>query len=156
MTAPAVMKAPVVMMSIASAIGPRNDLVVDLSSSTGSGGRAWESLSFVVFGSNVSLLQDYLSSMTLEPSPSLVRLHFLIPHQLLNSGYGYSLNVRSRNFLVKSEKLCFGSASGGFGFPEPNNSLQELSSFNLWRWLYFRLWCEESIVLDLQLVIVPE
>jgi Na+-transporting methylmalonyl-CoA/oxaloacetate decarboxylase gamma subunit len=96
---PSVVKTPLVTMSMASTIGPCDDLVVDLTSSSGSGGRSWRSVSFLVggLGPNITLVQEYLS--TLSANPSSVRSPVAIPNTVLRSGYAYSLAVRLCNFL---------------------------------------------------------
>jgi hypothetical protein len=101
MSAPSAVQAPVVTILIASVIGPCADLIVDLTSSMGSGGRAWESVSFLVLGSspNVSLVQDFLNSVWAEYGSSSTRSPFSVPHGFLSSGYGYTLEVRLCNFL---------------------------------------------------------
>jgi hypothetical protein len=89
---------PAVTVSIATQIGPCDDLFLDMTSSSGAGGRLWKSVSFVVFGSdpNITKLQHFLSTSI---NPSLVRAPFTIPSRLLSPGYGYSLEVKLCNFL---------------------------------------------------------
>jgi hypothetical protein len=98
--APSVAMTPVVTMWLASVIGPCDDLIVDLTSSSGSGGRLWKSVSFTVLGSdpNISLIQGFLT--TSGPSiPSLMKKTFVLPNRVLTPGYGYSVEARLCNFL---------------------------------------------------------
>jgi hypothetical protein len=105
---------PAVTVSIATQIGPCDDLFLDMTSSSGAGGRLWKSVSFVVFGSNpnITKLQHFLSTSI---NPSLVRAPFTIPSRLLSPGYGYSLEVKLCNFLnscgsiIKSFVVSFSS-----------------------------------------------
>jgi hypothetical protein len=92
-------KLPVVVISLASEIGPCDDLIVDLSASSGSGGRLWKSVSLVVGGSsqNMSMVQDFLSVVS--STASSANSPIVIPSGLLKSGYAYSLEVRLCNFL---------------------------------------------------------
>jgi hypothetical protein len=60
---------PVVTLSLPTEIGPCDDLTVDLTSSSGAGGRSWKSVSFVVGGSpNTTSLQSYLSMLSMDPA----------------------------------------------------------------------------------------
>jgi hypothetical protein len=90
---------PVVAVSMASEIGPCDDLNIDLTSSSGSGGRLWKSFSVKVvsLSPNATVLQDYLSSLSTNPSSS--RSPISIPHSLLSSGYSHSFEITLCNFL---------------------------------------------------------
>jgi hypothetical protein len=96
---PSVVKVPLVTMSLPREIGPCADLVVDLTSSSGTGGRLWKSVSFMVGGlsPNISSIQTFLS--VISSNPSSVRLPVVIPSGLLTSGFTYSLEVKLCNFL---------------------------------------------------------
>jgi hypothetical protein len=99
LTAPQVVMSPVVTLSLPSEIGPCDALVVDATSSSGSGGRLWKSVSFVVGGSspNITAAQDIIA--ILSTNPSSVRSPVVIPNGVLSSGYAYSLEVKLCNFL---------------------------------------------------------
>jgi hypothetical protein len=86
-------------MSLPTELGPCDDLVVDLTSSSGAGGRLWKSVSFLVGGPspNISSMQAFLSAIS--SNPSSVRSPVVIPNSLLTSGFAYSLEVRLCNFL---------------------------------------------------------
>jgi hypothetical protein len=104
---------PVVTVSMPSELGVCDDLLLDLSSSSGSGGREWQSLSFQVSllatsptptsPSSSSLLQQYLSNLTSLPfskSPSsLISTPIRILSRFLTEGSVYSLEVGMCNFL---------------------------------------------------------
>jgi hypothetical protein len=104
---------PVVTLSMPSELGVCDDLLLDLSSSSGSGGREWQSLSFQVSllstsstptsPSSSSLLQQYLSNLTSLPSSksisSLISTPIRIPKRLLTEGSVSSLEVWMCNFL---------------------------------------------------------
>jgi DNA-binding beta-propeller fold protein YncE len=96
-TAPSVLRSPVVDMLMASEISPCDDLIVDLSPSSGSGGRPWRSVSFLVGGlsPNVSMVQEFLTSL----NPSAVRYPVVISNGSLDPGYAYFLQVKLCNFL---------------------------------------------------------
>jgi hypothetical protein len=98
-SAPSVVKSPVVVASIASKIGPCDDLIVDLTSSSGSGGRLWESVSFMVEGlsPNVSRVQDFF--LYVSSNPSSARSLIVLPNGLLSPGFAYSLEMKLCNFL---------------------------------------------------------
>jgi hypothetical protein len=99
-SAPSRVITPMVTLWIASEIGSCDDLIVDLSSSSGSGGRLWKSVSFLVRGSdpNLHLIQEFLFT-NVSINPPSVRTPFLIPNRLLSPGYAYSLEVKLCNFL---------------------------------------------------------
>jgi hypothetical protein len=99
LTVPQVVMSPVVTLSIPSEIGPCDDLVVDATSSSGSGGRLWKSVSFVVGGlsPNITVAQDFVA--LLSTNPSSVRSPVVIPNGILSSGYAYTLEVKLCNFL---------------------------------------------------------
>jgi hypothetical protein len=99
---PPIVKSPLVVVSMASELGPCDDLVVDLSSSSGSGGRPWKSVSFELAtmkgqSENISLARDFLSVVS--SNLSSVKFPTVVPRGLLRSGSVYSLKVRLCNFL---------------------------------------------------------
>jgi hypothetical protein len=98
-TRPSVVMSPSVVILFPSELGPCDSLIVDLTASSGSGGRVWKSILFVAGGSspNITLLQTFLSSLSNNPSGASSRI--VIPNALLSSGYAYSLQVRLCNFL---------------------------------------------------------
>jgi hypothetical protein len=123
---------PAVTVSIATQIGPCDDLFLDMTSSSGAGGRLWKSVSFVVFGSdpNITKLQHFLSTSI---NPSLVRAPFTIPSRLLSPGYGYSLEVKLCNFLnscgsiIKSFVVSFSSEVPMVFLNSPNSSSPQVN-----------------------------
>jgi hypothetical protein len=98
-SAPSVVQTPIVNLVIASEIGPCDDLVVDLTSSSGSGGRLWKSASFVVLGSspNLTAVRGFL--LSLSTNSACLRSPIVIPRRFLSPGHVYSLEVRLCNFL---------------------------------------------------------
>lgn len=86
---------PIVAFSVPSSIGACDDLVLDLTASSGSGGRPWKSVIFLVTGlsPNITLLQQFLST------PGSISSPIVIPNSRLTSGYSYSLEVIVCNFL---------------------------------------------------------
>ena len=106
---------PVVTVSMPRELGVCDDLWLDLSSSSGSGGREWQSLSFRVTllssstptssstSSPPSVLQQHLSNLTSPSSSkslsSLISSPIVISHEFLSEGSVYSLEVELCNFL---------------------------------------------------------
>ena len=93
--APLIATPPVVSLSMPALIGSCNNLTIDLSSSSGSGGRPWHVIRIDVrsIDPNVSsiaqfLLQEY---KLYPPTP--------IPRTLLQPGYGYTFIATLCNFL---------------------------------------------------------
>jgi hypothetical protein len=94
-----VVVSPVVTVSMTSEICSCDDLTLDLTSSSGSGGRPWRSFSVNVVGSSpqITFLQEYLSSLSMDPLS--VRTPIFIPNSLLSSGHSYSFELTLCNFL---------------------------------------------------------
>jgi hypothetical protein len=94
-TAPASPTAPTVTIVSAAVIGPCDSLTVDITSSTGAGGRSFKSIEFFVEGShvNTSKITTYLNS------PHDPTLPFVIPANLLAAGYAYNIVVKICNFI---------------------------------------------------------
>jgi hypothetical protein len=90
--------APTVAISAPSALGSCDTLSLDLSASSGNGGRSWLSRSITVetlATSNVTDLQWFLSN-TYKDSPPTP-----IPAALLSKGYAYNFVVKLCNFMGK-------------------------------------------------------
>jgi len=88
---------PIPVINSPSALGACDDLTLDLSASTGSGGRSWTSTSIRVScgdaAINLDLLQKFVDGMTVfyPPTP--------IPYFLFVKGHSYEFTVRLCNFL---------------------------------------------------------
>jgi hypothetical protein len=97
-SAPLVASSPRVAISLASRVGPCDDLEIDLAASSGSGGRLWRSVSIRILGSspNISLVQDFLNRSV---NPLSVQSMITIPSLILTPGHSYSLEVKLCNFL---------------------------------------------------------
>ena len=123
--APSSVTVPVVSISSATVIGECDPLLLDISASSGSGGRVWRNLSFVVgsglsgaVGANVTAIQTFLDAVS-AAKPSTV----IIPYDMLSKDYTYDFNIQVCNFLggcgsgrrsvlVLSELLPFTSLPG--------------------------------------------
>jgi hypothetical protein len=105
LAAPSTPTTPSVVVSAPSSIGGCNTLTVDLGGSAGAAGRPWDTVSFTVSTTPVSisaadrLLQFLSRNYTLSPPLS-------VPSAVLAKGYTYSIKVTLCNFL----KAC-GSAT---------------------------------------------
>ena len=87
---------PQVVLSVPAIVGSCDSLFIDISSSTGSGGRPWNAAKIQVRRSdngNISLLQSYLNTTFIPTSPTLV------PSALINRGFSYIFSVYLCNFL---------------------------------------------------------
>jgi hypothetical protein len=95
------LSAVVVNLKIPSELGACDDLSLDLSSSVGSGGRDWKSISLMVSNSSSSSpLQQHLTNLTSSKSFSLsLSLPILLPNNLFARGASYSLTVELCSFL---------------------------------------------------------
>jgi hypothetical protein len=94
-TAPAFPTTPIVSISGPSLIGECDSLALDISGSTGSGGRAWASLVFAVQSPspNVSEVETFLNTKYKISPPTA------IPSALLRSGFSYLITTTLCNFL---------------------------------------------------------
>jgi hypothetical protein len=99
-----------VSVSMPSLIGQCTPLQMDLSSSTGNGGRSWKSVDISVASSStdVAALQTYLKSSHFDPS-----LPVIIPSDYLQPGSSYNFIITLCNFLgqctPKSQKGAVGA-----------------------------------------------
>jgi hypothetical protein len=86
---------PTVAITGPSIIGPCDALPLDISSSTGSGGRSWASVVFEVSGStvNASKIKSFLDAQT------NFNKAITIPKSLFDSGNSYNIKVNLCNFL---------------------------------------------------------
>lgn len=89
---------PVVSFPLPSAVSACNPLVIDLTASSGTAGRPWESLTFKVLTSNgetvaAMLLQQYLDANYTYSPPTVV------PTDILAPGFIYSIQATLCNFL---------------------------------------------------------
>jgi hypothetical protein len=89
---------PLVQMSVPSMLGACDSMTIDLSASTGSGGRQWVQPTFRVTSANTaanaSVLATYLNSGYSFKPPTAV------PHTYLVPGHAYSITVTLCNFLL--------------------------------------------------------
>ena len=92
--APADPTPSIVVLSLPSTLSGCSDLAVDISASTGSGGRAWQTPTFTVLSdADSSTIENALNSnFTLIPPP-------VIPSDLLQFGETYTFTVKLCNFL---------------------------------------------------------
>jgi hypothetical protein len=93
--APANAASPVVAFSLPATIGSCDSLAMDLSSSTGNGGRSWKSVSFTVTSSatNVSAIESYLNNQYVFMPPTVLSTG------TLQTGKLYTFTVQLCNFL---------------------------------------------------------
>ena len=93
--APSVPSLPRISLIAPAQIGPCDSLSVDLSSSSGAGGRNFASWSFSVTSRhvNASAVERYLNGV------QTVRRPIFVPSELFASGYAYSLSVKLCTFL---------------------------------------------------------
>ena len=87
---------PIVVITSPRSIGACDNLTIDISSSSGNGGRQWASVSITVEGSPGSSA-DQLQAFLAERMQSSSLKH--IPHQLITKGFEYSFMVKMCNFL---------------------------------------------------------
>jgi hypothetical protein len=95
LSAPATPLTPVVVLSMASTLAGCNSLTVDLSASSGSGGRAWVKPAIAVFSADAdtSAVATYLNrNFTLSP-PTVV------PNSMFPDDGAYTITARMCNFL---------------------------------------------------------
>ncbi len=93
--APASPKIPVVSIGAPATIGGCNSLTLDLSASTGNGGRPWQSISFSIDSKaeNASMIADYLNNNYVLSPPTV------IPNTYFARGGAYGFSVTMCNFL---------------------------------------------------------
>ena len=89
---------PAVLMSGSNELGPCDDVVLDISGSSGTGGRSWASVVWSVESSQANS-SDVLAYLTARASVSDVALHITIPNALVYAGYSYNIIVKVCNFL---------------------------------------------------------
>ena len=89
---------PTIVISAASELGPCDDLHLDMSGSTGAGGRSWSSVAWSVesLQANSSSVADFLNTYG---SATDVSLTVTVPASLLYAGFGYNVIVLVCNFL---------------------------------------------------------
>jgi hypothetical protein len=94
-TIPTVTINPMITISLPSQLGPCDNLVIDLTASTGNGGRSWGSFSLQAesLSPNITILQKFLSQVKSIATP------VVIPYTNLTAGYAYTLKVTLCNFL---------------------------------------------------------
>ena len=89
---------PAVSMSGADELGPCDDVALDISGSSGTGGRSWASVVWSVESSQANS-SDVLAYLTAHASLSDLSLPITIPSALVYAGYGYNIIVNVCNFL---------------------------------------------------------
>ncbi|CAM9610014.1 unnamed protein product, partial [Ectocarpus fasciculatus] len=94
--APAVTTPPVLSLSAPTIIGLCDNMIVDFSGSSGSGGRQWKSATVTVesTSTNISKINSYVSAVDMRASGRVV-----VPNRLLEVGYSYRWTLRLCNFL---------------------------------------------------------
>eukprot|EP01038_Epipyxis_sp_PR26KG_P015242 gene15242-20544_t len=96
-TVPANPRLPVITINGPVSISKCDDILIDLSSSIGSGGRRWQSIIFSVTSStsssDLNILSSYLANQT------SVSSLYTIPNKLLTPGVSYRFSVTLCNFL---------------------------------------------------------
>ncbi len=94
-SAPLSPKVPVVSIGAPSTIGSCNSLTLDLSSSTGNGGRSWASMAFSIDSKaeNASMIADYLNNNYVLSPPTV------IPNSYFVKGGEYGFSATMCNFL---------------------------------------------------------
>lgn len=94
-TAPSNILSPTIVVSIPSLLGSCDNLRIDLTGSTGSGGRNWKSFKLVVDGNspNITSLQSFLDTVNDISAP------ITVPNSYLTAGYAYTFHVGICNFL---------------------------------------------------------
>ena len=94
-TAPSNPDLPVVSIGAPATIGGCNSLTLDLSSSTGNGGRYWTSISFSVDSNaeNATMIADYLNNNYVLSPPTVLSNSYFV------SGGAYGFSVTLCNFL---------------------------------------------------------
>jgi hypothetical protein len=101
---------PTVSVSMPTLVGQCSPLQMDLSSSTGNGGRAWKTVTIAVTSSspNMTVFQNYLKSRSFDPS-----LPITVPAVYLLPGSSYNFIITLCNFLgqcsPKSQKVVVGA-----------------------------------------------
>jgi hypothetical protein len=92
---PPVAISPAITISVPSQLGPCDNLAIDLTASTGNGGRSWQSFSLQAesISPNITTLQKFLSQVLSITTPVVV------PYTNLTAGYAYTLHVTLCNFL---------------------------------------------------------
>ena len=89
---------PYVGIASPDTLGPCDSLMLDLSSSTGNGGREWESVSIVVSSTgttqNTSIVQNFVNLDTYSINPPSV-----IPPSVLQKGVSYNFEITLCSFL---------------------------------------------------------
>ena len=87
---------PQIQISAPTLIGSCASFRVDLSKSSGGGGRSWKQLSVTTLDRNASMLQSFLSRVDVRNMSSPIT----IPPQYLTPGTAYTLMVKLCNFLL--------------------------------------------------------
>lgn len=107
-SAPLKPQTPVIVALMPSELGSCDDLLLDLSSSSGSGGRSWKSIdlkvsvspSSLVSNPNITFLQRHLAAISTTSSVnSVLASPIVIPYPLFTGGCTYTLEVKLCNFL---------------------------------------------------------
>ena len=93
--APPTPSAPIVSIVAAAVVGPCDSLLVDISGSTGSGGRSFQSIEFLVEGTHANT--SHIASLL--NSPHNIALPYDIPGALLAPGHAYNIIVTLCNFI---------------------------------------------------------
>jgi hypothetical protein len=119
-SAPSSPVTPSVLINAPTVIGQCDSLTIDVTGSTGSGGRSWASISFAVFSStsgvNASVLLAYLNQHYVISPPAAV------PYSVITHGAYYTINVKLCNFLG----TC---GQGSFSFTALNSLLPSVTIF---------------------------
>jgi hypothetical protein len=134
---------PVVVVSIPRELGACDNLMLDLTSSTGSGGRPWKSLALTISVSSGSSgtsttpdttsLQHFLANLTsTSPMESLFSSPIVVPHRFFVNGNLYTLEAKLCNFLHSCGKR-FNTFSVSSSSAVPVSYLRSRNSISLSR-----------------------
>lgn len=117
---------PIVLARVTDIVGSCDDIIIDISASTGSGGKSWENISIImsdVVGIvNTTTINDYVSTyLQYNGNTSTIRIpaSFLLPGQ-------YLIEITLVNFFEERAKASYTMTVSGNAF-QPKISIQYFS-----------------------------
>ena len=112
---------PVVVVSSVSTLGLCEDFVLDLSASFGSGGRAWQSMSFLVTSDapDAVVLEQVLNSPHMRVLASVSNV-FVVESSNFTAGHVYGISIALCNFLSSCGQTLFSLTVGSLPTPSVN------------------------------------